>query len=99
MRRWDHPDTLFYLDPPYPGSEQSYGKGMFSTADFQEMTDFMRAMKGQALLSLNDTLEIRETFEGFHIEDLRLTYSVGRGGGMAARELLISTATDASRLL
>ena len=99
LRRYDHPDTLFYLDPPYAGNERSYGKGMFSFEDFQEMAMVMRDLQGQAILSINDTPEIRETFAGLHMEEVRLTYTVGLGGGKAARELLISTTPDGSRLL
>jgi DNA adenine methylase len=27
--RWDRPGTLFYMDPPYYGTEHYYGRGMF----------------------------------------------------------------------
>ena len=53
----------------------------------------------QAILSINDTPEIRETFAGLHMEEVRLTYTAGLGDGKAARELLISTTPDGSRLL
>ena len=58
-----------------------YSKGMFSFEDFQEMAMIMRDLKGQAILSINDTPEIRETFEGLHMEEVRLTYSAGLGDG------------------
>jgi DNA adenine methylase len=34
LARYDTPETLFYLDPPYYGSEGDYGPGLFSPADF-----------------------------------------------------------------
>lgn len=33
IERYDTKDNLFYLDPPYWGCENQYGKNMFSTAD------------------------------------------------------------------
>ncbi len=30
IERYDRPETLFYLDPPYFGNETDYGAGMFS---------------------------------------------------------------------
>jgi site-specific DNA-adenine methylase len=32
--RYDTAGTLFYLDPPYWGSEDDYGAGAFTRADF-----------------------------------------------------------------
>ena len=86
-------------DPPYAGNEQSYGKGMFSFEDFQEMAAVLGDLQGHAILSINDTPEIRETFAGLHMEEVRLTYSAGLGDDKAARELLISNTPDGSRLL
>lgn len=37
----------------------------------------------------NDYLEIRRVFEGLHLEELGITYTVGGGAGTPARELLI----------
>jgi len=35
IRRYDRPGTLFYLDPPYHGSEADYGRELFGRADFE----------------------------------------------------------------
>ncbi|MXW85113.1 MAG: DNA adenine methylase, partial [Boseongicola sp. SB0667_bin_21] len=34
IERYDKPHTLFYLDPPYWGHEDDYGKGLFKREDF-----------------------------------------------------------------
>lgn len=90
LARYDRPDTLFYLDPPYWGNEADYGQGMFSSADFQAMADRLSQMQGLFVLSINDVPEIREIFAGFDLEPVDLTYTVG-GGGKArpAKELII----------
>ena len=35
--RYDSADTLLYLDPPYWGCEDDYGKAMFARADFERL--------------------------------------------------------------
>ena len=37
IQRYDRPDTLFYLDPPYHGTEHYYGLGAFERADFARL--------------------------------------------------------------
>lgn len=88
--RYDRPGTLFYLDPPYFGSEDDYGKTLFGRDQFATMAERLRRLQGRFILSINDVPEIRETFRGFHVEEANLTYSVSGGKGTAARELLIA---------
>ncbi|MCF4115801.1 hypothetical protein JMK10_02995 [Rhodovulum sulfidophilum] len=42
------------------------------------------------MLSINDRPEIRDLFGAFRIEEVRLNYSVSKGGATAARELIIA---------
>lgn len=91
VEHYDHPDTLFYLDPPYFGSEGDYGSGMFDRSQFLVMADRLAKVKGRFILSINDVPAIREIFAGFQHDQVELTYSVG---GVAkarqAQELIIS---------
>lgn len=41
--RYDAPGTLFDLDPPYLGSEDDYGAGVFVRADFNGLRCAWRA--------------------------------------------------------
>ena len=91
--RYDSPDTLFYLDPPYWGCEDDYGKAMFARADFARLAELLHAVKGRFILSLNDLPEVRQTFAGFDLTEVRTTYTISgkrddSAGGRA--ELLIS---------
>jgi len=79
LTRYDRPATLFYLDPPYYGCEDDYGKELFSRDDFIDMAKALGALKGRFILSLNDRPEVREIFRGFEIEAVETTYSVGGG--------------------
>lgn len=90
IARWDRPGMLFYLDPPYFGGEDDYGKGVFSREDFARMAEALRGIKGRSLLSINDTPEIRDVFDGFAMEEVELTYSINGGKGTPARELIIA---------
>ncbi len=89
--RYDRPATLFYLDPPYWGSESLYGKELFRRADYQELVDLLGHLKGRFILPLNDRAEVRETFARFRLEPIQTTYTiVGQGRAKRARELLIT---------
>ncbi|MBL3554717.1 DNA adenine methylase, partial [Rhodovulum sulfidophilum] len=39
LARYDGPQALFYLDPPYWGSEDDYGKGLFDRDQFAELAE------------------------------------------------------------
>lgn len=100
VRRYDGKNTLFYLDPPYFGGETDYGKGMFDRDQFQKMADQLRSIKGNFLMSINDQPEIREAFDGFYIDEVRLKYSISRnGGGDKVQELIISSVEPKAGLL
>ena len=88
--RYDTPETLFYLDPPYWGHETDYGAGLFSREDFARLADRVQDLQGRFLLSLNDRPETRALFQGCEIEAVETTYTASRGRGQRASELLIS---------
>lgn len=89
LRTYDRPETLFYLDPPYYGCEDDYGRELFQRSDFERLAGILAELKGSFLLSINDTTEIRALFKGFAIEAVRTTYTVARAGATPAAELFI----------
>jgi DNA adenine methylase len=89
--RYDSPQTFFYLDPPYWGCENDYGKEMFSRDQFAVMAKLLAELKGKFLLSLNDLPEVRETFAAFEITGVETTYSIAKASARTKRgEVLIS---------
>lgn len=89
IRTYDTAETLFYLDPPYWGTEDYYGKDLFSAADFELLSTLLEGLKGRFILSLNDTPEIRAIFARFVLEEVPVTYGIS-GKVTPARELIIS---------
>lgn len=87
IKRYDRPDTLFYLDPPY---WKTAGYGVpFGMDEYVQMAALAREIKGRMLISINDTQEMRECFAGLNFREVNLTYSLG-SNSQKARELLIS---------
>ena len=88
--RYDRDYTLFYLDPPYPGHENDYGRGVFAPEDFARMADMLRKLKGSFIMSVGDTSAIRELFAWAEIEEIETRYSVHEKATRRVVELLIS---------
>jgi DNA adenine methylase len=91
IKRYDTPDTLFYLDPPYWGSETDYGADAFQRSDFDRLAMLLRQLRGRFIMSINDRAEVRQAFDGFAIAPVSLTYSVG-AKPTTAKELIITPA-------
>jgi len=92
LDRYDTPDTLFYLDPPYWGCESDYGKALFSRDEFSRLADQLRGLAGRWILSINDVPQIRALFAWATMEQVKTTYTIGNQAGSSddRSELLIS---------
>jgi len=90
IQRYDRPSTLFYLDPPYWGNENDYGKDLFSRDDFAAMADILSTLSGRFIMSLNDRPEVRETFKSFDIEPVKTTYTIAAKSAKKVGEVIIS---------
>lgn len=88
LMRWDRPTTLFYLDPPYWGCEDYYGKQLFERADFERLATALKGIRGRFLMSLNDVEQVREIFTSFALEEVETTYRMN--GVKRVREVIIS---------
>ena len=91
LARWDRPGALFFLDPPYLGTEDMYGKGLFPPADHRALAAVLKRLKGRFILTMNDTKEARAIYGGFDVETADLSYSLAGGDQRrAAREMIVS---------
>ena len=92
IQRWDRPGALFFLDPPYWGTEHYYGRDLFSREDFTALGNRLRQLQGRFILTVNDVPELKELFAWAKVASVPVTYTAG--GGKAprpSRELIISS--------
>lgn len=87
--RYDRPETLFYLDPPYHGSEGDYGEELFDRDQFAQIAMRLGRLKGRFILSINDVPEIRELFSDFKGEAVDVPYAVSGGKPTPGKELIV----------
>jgi DNA adenine methylase len=67
---------LVFCDPPY-WNTAGYGVE-FGFENYEKMAEIMRSMKGKMIVTANDIPEMRECFSGFYIEQLEITYTLGK---------------------
>jgi DNA adenine methylase len=90
ISRCDRAGTLFYLDPPYWGSERDYGAELFDRASFEALAEQLAGIKGRFLLSINDVPMTRKLFGRFRLQAVETTYTItGRGRSTKAKELIV----------
>ena len=94
LARYDRPETLFYLDPPYWGSEDYYGRDLFPKPAFAELADALERIAGRFVLSVNDVPETRAIFGRFQLRDAAVTYTVAGGANAKRSGELIVTDCD-----
>jgi len=88
LKRFDRPDTLFYLDPPYFGL--SLYRHNLTTADFEKMAERLAGLKAKFVLSLNDVPEVHRIFKQFRFREIDLFYTAQKIAGRRYSEVLIT---------
>jgi DNA adenine methylase len=90
IRRYDHAGALFFLDPPY---DETTGYGLeFGRPQYEAMADQLAGIRGQFIMSINDTAYIRDTFARFRIDEVETTWTVSSAAthrGKKVTELII----------
>lgn len=88
LRRYDRPETLFYVDPPYWG--RKLYRFNFAEPDFVKLEMRLQQIRGKFVLSLNDLPEVRKLFRGYNLLEIQLSYTSQMTSGKRYRELLIT---------
>lgn len=76
MQRYDAPGTLFFIDSPYWGVEDLYGKNLFHRSMYDTLVEQLRQLQGKFVLTINDVPATRALFAEFNIEPVTFRYSV-----------------------
>lgn len=74
IKKYDSPNTFFYLDPPYPETTQSQewkNKGLaWSLENFKELLEYLKNIKGKFLLTITHKLE--NEIHGFQVKKVEV---------------------------
>lgn len=65
--QFDSPQTFFYVDPPYPETDQGHYKG-YSQEDFEQLVDKLKNIQGSFLLSCYGNERCDQLFERFDFD-------------------------------
>jgi DNA adenine methylase len=90
----DAEDVMFYLDPPYPNSDQGHYSG-FSEEDFENLLKVLSVLKGNFLLSSfpNKTLEKYTKKYGWHTQTFGKPLSASNGALSEKRKRKVEVLT------
>ena len=73
IRLFDSKDTFFYLDPPYPDTDQRGYVNGYTVEDFNNLTNALKEIKGKYLLSfeLKDGMECKD-LQGRYLHKIKM---------------------------
>ena len=73
IKKYDGPNSFFYLDPPYSMSEkEKYYNNQY--INIHELYNILKNIKGKFLLSYDDNKEAKQLFKDFKIINVTTTY-------------------------
>jgi DNA adenine methylase len=79
IQRWDGVNTLHYIDPPYPGTNQGHYNG-YSIDNYKALCDLLDSSKGSYILSNYD----QEYFPKSAQKCIEIEATMSAAGGKAA---------------
>ena len=77
IKVYDYEKCFMFIDPPYYETAQ-YSVGKFKAADYTNLAELCKNIKGRFILTLNDHEYIRELFKDFDLIEYNVTYSVSK---------------------
>jgi len=87
VRRYDGPDTAFFLDPPYPGYNVDVGESKFDEERFFQV---LKSLKGKWLMTYGVRGKLPGLLKGagFQIKRIRTPRTIGAMRGVGGPSLL-----------
>ena len=89
IKKYDSPNALFYLDPPYSQAVSRWGYDYLLIKP-EEVYNAVKNIKGKFILSYNDNPDIRDLFKDFKVKTIKTTYELSGHRKPNIKELLIS---------
>lgn len=91
IKEYDGKDTLFYLDPPYIGTENYYKMPRaFDLKNHKNLAFILKGVRTKFILSYNDCPVVRELYKDFNIKEVSTNYSLNINSiNKKAKELII----------
>lgn len=77
IKEYDGKETLFYLDPPYIGTENYYKMPRaFDLKSHESLAFILKGVRAKFILSYNDCSVVRELYKDFNIKEVSTNYSL-----------------------
>ena len=90
IKVYDREKALFYLDPPYVGTEKYYNVS-FSKEDHYRLKETLKKIEGRFILSYNNDVFIRELYSEYIIREInRKNTLTSKGNQRDYAELIIT---------
>lgn len=88
IQKYDRPETLFYIDPPYIGKEHHYAGG-FGERNHRDLANILNRIQGQALVSYYDHPMLADLYPGWRRQTFSSYKQVVNGNNCQSEELLL----------
>ena len=98
IKQWDSPQTLFYCDPPYPGTDQGHYSG-YTHDDFLKLVDALDQCEGSFLLSNYDQPGIPNHWERYEFKATMSAVGNTGHGANARRQKLTRENTERTEVV
>jgi len=72
VKKYDSPETFFFIDPPYENTSKTFGYAQDQGFDFERLEQVLSTIKGNFLMTINDSPRIRKLFAKFHIKKVNV---------------------------
>jgi DNA adenine methylase len=92
IQNYDAESTLFYVDPPYVGTENYYKgslKGGFGIKDHERLADSLKGIKGKFVLSYNVCDVVRDLYKAYNVKEIAVTYGLNAPRQVKTKEFII----------